>query len=95
MKPIASLIIGLTALWLGACTPGEQNVYRSSNQQRTIGLGQSVRITNVATVAEAQPFAAAYCKDRGRMARFDRMEMVAYHNVESNSAMFDCVSNPG
>jgi hypothetical protein len=92
MRPIASLMIGLTAACLGACTPAEQNVYRSSNQQRTIGEGLSVRISNVATEAEALPLADEYCKDRGRMARFNRMEMVSYHHVASNSALFSCVT---
>jgi hypothetical protein len=95
LKPIASLIIGLTAVWLGACTPGEKNVYRASNQQRSIGHGLSVRITNVATEAEAQPFADEYCNAHGRLAQFDRMEMVSYHNVASNSALYDCVLRSG
>ena len=88
-------MIGLTALWLGACAPAEGNVFRSSNQQRTIGHGLSVRITNVASEPEAQPFADEYCNARGRMAQFDRMEIVSYRNVASNSALFDCVSRPG
>ena len=91
MRPIASLMIGLTAAWLAACAPAEKNVFRSSNQERTIGDGLSVRITNVATDTEALPFADEYCKARGRTAHFDRMEMVSRHNVVSNSALFDCV----
>jgi hypothetical protein len=94
MSPIASLKIGLTVVWLGACSPGEGNIYRSSNQQRTIGHGLSVRITNVATEAEALPFADEYCDARGGTARFDRMEIVSYRNVASKSALFDCVLRP-
>jgi hypothetical protein len=90
MRAIASLMIGLAAFWLGACTPGEKDVFRSSNQQRTIGQGLSVRIANVATETEARPFAEEYCKAHGRMAHFDRMEMVSYHKVASKSALFDC-----
>jgi hypothetical protein len=81
----------LLSLWLAGCTPGEANVFRSSNQQRTIGQGLSVRITDVASEPEALPFADQYCKARGRMPRFDRMEIVSYHNVASKSALFDCV----
>ena len=95
MRSIASLMIGLTTFCLWACTPAEGNVYRSSNQQRTIGQGLSVRITNVATEAEAQPFADEYCKARGKKAHFDRMEMVSYHHVELNTALFDCVLHSG
>ena len=94
MRPVLPLMIGLAAFWLGACSPGEKNVYRSSNQQRTVGHGQSVRITNVANEAEAQPFANQYCSALGRMAHFDRMEIVSYRNIASQSALFDCVSRP-
>ena len=88
-------MIGLTAVCLGACTPAEGNVFRSSNQQRTIGQGLSVRITNVATEMEAQPFAEEDCNARGRFAQFHRMEIVSYHHEASNSALFDCVLSPG
>ena len=92
MRLIKPLMIGLTvSVWLGACAPGNPNVYRSSNQQRPIGDGLSVRITNVANEAEAQPFADEYCKARGRMAHFDRMEMLTHHSVASQSALFDCM----
>jgi hypothetical protein len=84
----------LLSLWLAGCTPGEANVFRSSNQQRTIGQELSARITNVASEPEAPPFADQYCKARGRMPRFDRMEIVSYHNVASKSALFDCVVRP-
>lgn len=95
MRSIASLMIGLTAVCLGACTPAEGNVYRSSNQQRTIGQGLAVRITNMATDAEAQPFADEYCNARGRLAQFHRMEIVSYHHEASNSALFECLLRPG
>ena len=92
MRLIKPLMFGLTvSVWLGACAPGNPNVYRSSNQERTIGDGLAVRITNVASEAEAQPFADEYCKARGRMAHFDRMEKLTYHSVASQSAFFDCV----
>jgi hypothetical protein len=95
MRSIASSMIGVTAVCLAACTPGKGNVFHSSNQQRTIGHGLSVRITNVASEPEAQPFADEYYNARGRMAHFDRMAIVSRHNVASNSALFDCVSRPG
>ena len=91
MRSIISLTIGLAAVCLGACTPADGNVYRSSNQQRIIGQGLSVRVTNVATEAEAQRFADEYCKVRGGLAHFDRMEMLTHHSVASQSALFDCV----
>ena len=87
-------MIGLTAAWLAACAAGEKNVYRTSNQERTIGEGLSVRITNVATEADALPFADEYCKARHGMARFNRMEIVSRRNMASNSALFDCVIRP-
>jgi hypothetical protein len=95
MRLIKPLMIGLSvSVWLGACTPGEANVYRSSNQQRTIGHGLSVSITSAANEAEARSFADEYCKARGRMAHFDRMEMLTYHSVASQSALYDCVLSP-
>ena len=95
MRSIASLMIGLTAVCLAGCAPGEASVFRSSNQERTIGHGLSVRITNVASELEAQPFAEDYCNARGRMAHFDRLEIVNYHKMASKSALFDCVLRPG
>ena len=92
---LASLMIGLTAVCLGACTPVEKNVFRSSNQQRTIGHGLSVRITNVASESEALPFAEEYCNALGKTAHLDRMENVSYHSVASKSALYDCVLRPG
>jgi hypothetical protein len=59
------------------------------------GHGLSVRITNVASEPEGQPFAEEYCNARGRMAHFDRMEIGSRHNVASNSALFDCVLPSG
>ena len=87
-------MIGLTAVSLAGCAPEEASVFHSSNQQRTIGHGLSVRITNVASEAEARPFADEYCRARGRTAHFDRMEMVSYHHVASRSALFDCELRP-
>ena len=88
------IAVGLVTLCFGACAPGEPNVYRSSNQERTIGRGQSVTITNVANELEAQPFAEQYCKVRNGVARFDRMEMLSHHRTATNSALFDCISRP-
>jgi hypothetical protein len=95
MRSIAPLMIGLTAVWFGACTPAEKNVFHSSNQERTIGHGLSVRITNVASEPEALPFAEQYCNALGKTAHFDRMENVSYHSVASRSALYDCVLRPG
>jgi hypothetical protein len=86
-----SALLGLIALGIGGCTPGDPNVYRSSNQQRTIGHGISVTVTNVASELEAQPFAEEYCSARGKAAKFNRMEKLSYRNVASTSALFDCI----
>ena len=86
------LLLGLTMLGLGACSSSGPSLYRSSNQQKTIGNGLAVEISNVATEAEALPFAEQYCKARGRTPKFNRMEQVSYHNVATTSAMFDCLS---
>ena len=88
------MAVGLATLCFGACTPGEPNVYRISNQERTIGRGQSVTITNVANEAEALPFAEHYCNARNGVARFDRMERLSYHHTATNRALFDCISRP-
>ena len=95
MRSIVSLMIGLTAVHLGACAAENKVVFRSSNQEKTIGHGLSVRITNVASEADARPFAEEYCNARGGLAQFDRMEIVSYHHMASNSALFDCVPRPG
>jgi hypothetical protein len=84
--------IGLAFLCcLNACSQGEGNLFRSSNQQRTIGDALSVTVTNVVNEAEAQPFAEQYCKARGKRARFNHMVQLSYRHVASNSASFDCV----
>jgi len=85
--------LGLALLCcLTACSQGEENMYRSSNQPRTIGDGPSVAITNVASESEALPFAEQYCKSRGKAAHFNRMVVLTYRHVSSNSASFDCVT---
>jgi len=86
------LLLGLTTLCLGACSSNGPPLYRSSNQQKTIGNGLAVEISNVATEAEALPFADQYCKARGRTPKFSRMEQVSYHKIETTSALFDCLS---
>lgn len=98
MMPLRTLLMGLTALWLEACSStsglGQPSLYRSSNQQKVIGHDQSVVITNVVNEAEALPFAEQYCKKRGRAVRFDRMETLTYHHLASSSASFSCVPGP-
>jgi hypothetical protein len=84
-------VLGLIALQIGACAPGDPNVYRSSNQERVIGNGLTVSITNVVSEEEALPFAEQYCKARNKAARFIRMEMVSHRSVAFRSAVFDCV----
>jgi hypothetical protein len=84
-------LLAMIVLWTGACTPLDPNVYRSSNQQKTIEHGASVTVTNVASETEAQPFAAQYCSARGKAAKLNRMERLSYHHVASTSALFDCI----
>lgn len=85
--------LGLALLCcLTACSEGKGNVYRSSNQARTIGDRLSVTVTNVTSEAEAVPFADQYCKALGKAALFNKMVMLTYHHVSSNSASFDCVT---
>ena len=76
---------------LTACSEGEANLYRSSNQPRVIGDGMAVTVTNVASETEALPFADQYCTSRGRVAKFNRM--LSYHRISSSSATFDCISS--
>ena len=52
-------------------------------------------VTNVATEAEALPFAEHYCEARGKVAHLNHMVVLTYHHVSSNSAVFDCVTEPG
>ena len=91
MSSNGKLLIGVTTLILAACSTTSSSVYRSSNQQKTIGHGLSVSISNVATETEAEPFAEQYCKAQGRTPKFTNLERVSYHNVATTSAMFDCV----
>ena len=90
-----AIALGLAFLCIAACSQGEANLYRSSNQQETIGHGLSVTVTNVTTEEEAQPFAERYCKALGKMARLNRMVVLTYHHLASNSAEFDCVTEHG
>jgi hypothetical protein len=86
--------LGLALLCcLTACSQAEGNVYRSSNQPRTIGNGLSVTVTNVTSEAEAVPIADQYCKAQGKAALFNKMVMLTYHHVSSNSASFDCATS--
>jgi hypothetical protein len=90
-----AITLGLAFLCIAACSQGQENLYRSSNQPKTIGSGLSVTVTNVATEAEALPFAEQYCKARAKVARLNRMVVLSYHHLSSNSAVFDCVTEPG
>jgi hypothetical protein len=48
---------------------------------------------NVTSEAEAVPIADQYCKAQGKAALFNKMVMLTYHHVSSNSASFDCVTS--
>ncbi|HEY1860543.1 MAG TPA: hypothetical protein VGG61_09330 [Gemmataceae bacterium] len=50
-------------------------------------------VTNVTSEAEAVPIADQYCKAQGKAALFNKMVMLTYHHVSSNSASFDCVTS--
>ena len=69
--------------------------------QRRLAVSQIRRLVDAKRAAsatrpqaEAQPFADEYCKPRGRLAHFDRMETWSYHRVASQNALFDCVVPP-
>ena len=94
MRSTLALLIGLMDLWLSACSQGQANLYRSSNEQRIYEDGQSVDIANVESEAEARPFAEQYCNDRGKTAHFQRMELLSYHHFPTMSASFNCASQP-
>ena len=94
MRSKATFLVGLTAFCLGACTSGAANLYRSSNQPRTIEHGQSVTVMNVANETEALPFAEQYCSGRDETAHFERMEMLSYHRIATMGASFSCASQP-
>ena len=87
-----AIALGLACLCIAACSQGEDNVYRSSNQPRTIASGMSVTIANLTSETEALPFAAQYCQARGRAARLNHMVLLTFHHVSSSSALFDCVT---
>jgi hypothetical protein len=90
MRLTVSFLVGLMAICLGACTQGQANLFRSSNERRIYDDGLSVNITNVESEAEAQPFAKKYCNSFGKKADFQRMELLSYHHVATASASFNC-----
>ena len=85
-----ALVVGLMALGLSACSPGEpgHNAYLN----RTYGDGLSVNIANVDNEVEGRPYAERYCNRLGRTALFKRMELLSYHRETAISALFDCTT---
>jgi hypothetical protein len=94
MRSTLTLLMGLVTFWLSACSPGQPDLYRSSNEQRIYDDGRSVNITNVESEAEARPFAEQYCGGQNKMAHFQRMELLTYHHIATMSAAFNCTSPP-
>jgi len=94
MRSILTLLMGLMAFWLSACSTGQPDLYRSSNEQRIYEDGRSVNITNVESEAEARPFAEQYCGSQNKTAHFQQMELLSYHHIGTMSAVFDCASPP-
>ena len=94
MRLILALVIGLVALWLSACTQGQSNLYRSSNQQEIYHDGRSVDVPNVESEAEARSLAEQYCSGRGETAHFERIELLSYHRIATMGALFSCASRP-
>jgi hypothetical protein len=82
------LLLGLA---LGACSVAEENPYHASNQQRVLGDGASVLITQVKSQSEAQPFADDYCRRYGGAARFKGMMQHRVHRTVLEAASFECV----
>ena len=94
MRSTLTLLMGLMAFWLSACSQGGPNLYRSSNEQRIYEEGRSANITNVESEAEARPFAEQYCGSQNKMAHFHKMELLTYHHIATMSAAFYCASPP-
>jgi len=68
--------------------------YVGSNQPRVVADGYSVTIVNVRSEGEAQPWAAAYCAKRSRVAHFLGMELYrSLRHQPTDSASFDCVAS--
>jgi hypothetical protein len=94
MRLTTAFLVGLMALWLGACSRGEPGLYRSSHLHRTYGDGPSVNIANVENETEGRPYAERYCKRRGKTAHFERMELLSDRRETAMSALFSCASRP-
>jgi len=92
MRFMIATLVGLMALWLSACSQGEEGLFRSSNLRRTYGDGLSVNIANVENETEGRPFAERYCKRLGKTAHFERMELLSDHRETAMSAVFN-ISN--
>jgi hypothetical protein len=92
MRLTLALLLGLMTLWISACSPGQPNLYRSSNEKKIYYDGRSVDVTNVENEAEARPFAEQYCSSRGETAHFARMELISYHRIATLGASFSCAS---
>jgi hypothetical protein len=94
MRLTTALLVGLMALWLGACSRGEEGLFLSSDLHRTYGDGLSVNIANVENETEGRPFAERYCKRLGKTAHFERMELLSNRHETAMSALFNCASRP-
>jgi hypothetical protein len=94
MRLTTAFLVGLMALWLSACSRGEEGLFRSSNLHRTYGDGLSVNIANMENETEGRPYAERYCKRLSKMAHFERMELLSYHRETAMSALFNCASRP-
>jgi hypothetical protein len=90
MRLTTALLVGLTALQLGACSRGEEGLFLSSDLHQIYGDGVSVNIANVENEAEGRPFAERYCKHLGRTAHFERMEPLSDRREIAMSALFNC-----
>jgi hypothetical protein len=90
MRLTRAFLIGLIAVCLSACSPGQKDLFRSSNEQRIYQDGPLVKVTNVEDEAAARPLAEQYCNGLGRAAHFERMELLSYHHVATKSAAFSC-----
>ena len=94
MRLTTAFLVGLMALWLSACSRGEEGLFRSSNLRRTYGDGLSVNIANVENETEGRPYAERYRKRLGKTAHFERMELLSDRRETSMSALFSCASGP-
>jgi len=86
--------LSLATAALAACSQVPDSPYVGSNQPRVVADGYSVTIVNVRSEGEAQPWAAAYCAKRSRVAHFLGMELYrSLRHQPTDSASFDCVAS--